>query len=66
MESDSIFNIGPTEQRKRAVVGVAGLVMAIAVLVGLRVWGVFALWRLLTFPFFFVATIGLLQAREKT
>jgi hypothetical protein len=59
-------NIGPIEQRKRAVGGFVGLVIAIAVLIALRAWGVPALWRLLAFPFFLVGAIGLLQAREKT
>jgi hypothetical protein len=65
-DHDSVFNIGPAERRKRAIVGVVGFGVAIAIVRWLRIEAVNPAWRLAAFPFLLVGSLGLLQAREKT
>jgi hypothetical protein len=65
-KNNPVINIGPFEQRKRAVGGWGSLMVGVALLVSLRIMGLSYLWRLWSFPFFFIGAVGLLQAREKT
>jgi hypothetical protein len=63
---NTVVNIGPAERRKRAIVGVVGFGIAIALVAWLRLSGINPLWRFAAFPFFLAGTLGLDQAREKT
>jgi hypothetical protein len=65
-KNNAVINIGPVEQRKRAVSGWGSLLVGVALVVSLRMMGLSYLWRLWSFPFFFIGAVGLLQAREKT
>ena len=60
------INIGPKQQARRRVIGIAGLALAVflgGALVALRVP---VAWRLLCLPLLFLGASGLLQARAKT
>lgn len=65
MLSDAI-NIGPSEQRKRRLMGVVALTITVGVAFVLIVYGAPRLLRLVIFPPAWIAGLGLLQAREKT
>jgi hypothetical protein len=59
-------NIGPREQRRRLVFGVAAYAIGFA-LAALLIWtGVAPLWRVLLFLPFAAGGIGYFQARDKT
>jgi hypothetical protein len=59
-------NIGPREQRRRMVFGVAAYAIGFA-LAALLIWtGVAPLWRALLFLPFAAGGIGYFQARDKT
>jgi fatty acid desaturase len=59
-------NIGPRERRKRRLLGIVSLTVAVAVAFVLVVFGASRWWRLVVFFPLWVAGLGLLQAREKT
>lgn len=65
MISDAI-NLGPREQRKRRLMGIVALTVAVGVAFLLIVYGAPRLMRLVIFPPVWIAGLGLLQAREKT
>ena len=66
MSSTCIPNIGPREQRRRLVVGIAMCAVAIIVAGGLVLAGAPRAWRLFVLFPAWVGSIGLFQAREKT
>lgn len=56
------MNIGPRERRKRLILGVAALGVAVLLaLAGQSRW-----WRVGLFFLFWLGALGLLQAKEKT
>jgi hypothetical protein len=57
-------NLGFRERRKRFIMGVAGLVLGLGVLVFSEMKSVY-LWAFL-FVLFWVAGLGIFQAKEKT
>lgn len=59
-------NIGPREQRKRRLLGIVSLVVAVGVAFVLVAFGAVRWWRLVVFFPLWMAGLGLLQAREKT
>ncbi|MCI0483129.1 MAG: hypothetical protein L0Y78_00950 [candidate division NC10 bacterium] len=60
------MNIGPREERKRLILGVATLAVSVGITIGLIYFGVDRWWRLgLFFPFWFGA-LGIFQALEAT
>jgi hypothetical protein len=59
-------NLGPREQRKRLVFGMAMLAVALALTAALLTTGASRWWRLVLFLPFALAGHGLFQAREKT
>ena len=61
-----IANIGPREGQKRLGFGLAMLALAIGMAAGLIFFHAGSSWRLLLFIPFWLAALGLLQAREKT
>jgi hypothetical protein len=61
-----VANIGPRERRKRRLLGVVSLTVAVAVAFLLVSFGAARWWRLVLFFPLWMAGLGLLQAREKT
>ena len=61
-----ISNISPAERRKRLLLGVVGVVIALVVLAVLLASGADRLWRLPLFLLFFGAANGYFQWRDKT
>jgi hypothetical protein len=61
-----IPNISRPEQRKRLMSGVVMLLVALAILAALLVFGVSRWWRLILFPLFAGAGSGYFQWRDKT
>ncbi len=61
-----IPNISTRERRKRLASGAVGLALSLAVLGGLKAFGVSRWWRLLLFPLFFGAASGFFQWRDHT
>ncbi len=61
-----IANIGPRERRKRRVLGIVSLVVAVGVAFLLVAFGAPRWSRLVVFFPLWMAGLGLLQAREKT
>lgn len=59
-------NIGPRERRKRRLLGIVSLTVAVGVAFVLVVFGAGRWWRLVVFFPLWFAGLGLLQAREKT
>ncbi len=59
-------NIGPREQRKRLIMGVATLAMSVGIAIGLIYSGIDWWWRLGLFFPFWMAALGLFQALEET
>lgn len=57
-------NLGSQERRKRFIMGVTGLVLGLGVLVFSEMKSVY-LWAFL-FVLFWVAGLGIFQAKEKT
>ena len=69
MESvDSITqgNISSAGQRQRMIVGVVSLFAALVVLLALRQAELRRAWHLVTFPLFWLAAIGVIQAQART
>lgn len=64
--SQEAFNIGPRERTKRRVLGIVALSVGVGVAFLLVAFGLPRWWRLVTFLPFWIAALGLLQAREKT
>lgn len=60
------INIGPRERTKRRVLGIVALSVGVGLAFLLVAFGLPRWWRLVTFVPFWVAGLGLLQAREKT
>jgi biotin transporter BioY len=60
------MNIGPKAVRLRRRAGIAAAALSVAALILLVALGAPMLARLLLLPLFFTATLGFLQAREKT
>ncbi len=58
-----LTNIGPAEQRKRLLTGIAMIVIGILILV---VGDPDGWWRLFLIIPFWVGALGILQAKEKT
>ncbi|HKT79661.1 MAG TPA: hypothetical protein VJP86_05545 [Vicinamibacterales bacterium] len=65
LDSARLRNIGPRGRRQRAIFGAVALAGALAV-VAATLSGMSRPWRLATFPLFWMAAIGLLQARAST
>ncbi len=65
MSSDAI-NIGPSEQRKRRLMGIIALTIGVGTAFVLVVYGAPRLLRLIIFFPIWIAGLGLMQAREKT
>jgi hypothetical protein len=61
-----VANIGPRERRKRRLLGVVSLTVAVAVAFVLVSFGAARWWRLVLFFPLWMAGLGLLQAREQT
>lgn len=59
-------NIGPRERRKRLYVGIAGEVIALAVLAAVKILKLSGWTAAITLPFFIAAGIGFFQWLEKT
>ena len=59
-------NLGPGEQRKRLIVGIVGLVAAVAAAAWMVVSGQTRLVRLLVFFPLMAGILGVLQAKAKT
>jgi hypothetical protein len=60
------INIGPLEQRKRRVLGVIALTVAVGIAFVLVIYDAPRWWRLVIFFPMWIAGLGLMQAREKT
>lgn len=65
-DASCISNISPPERRKRLLSGVAGLVVALVILVVLHTTGADRFWRLPLFMLFWVAGIGYFQWHDRT
>ena len=63
---DSAFNLGPREQRKRRLMGIASLAIGVGLAFVLVVLGAPRLSRLVIFFPIWLAGLGLFQARERT
>lgn len=61
-----IPNIGPREQRRRLVTGIAMFAIAVIVAGGLMLAGAPRAWRLFVLFPAWVGSIGAFQAKEKT
>jgi hypothetical protein len=61
-----VANIGPRERRKRRLLGVVSLTIAMAAAFVLVSFGASRWWRVVLFFPLWMAGLGLLQAREKT
>jgi hypothetical protein len=61
-----VANIGPGERRKRMVLGLSALAVGIVLVGALAALGVSPGWSLVAFGPFFMAALGLLQARDHT
>jgi hypothetical protein len=64
--ASEVANIGPRERRKRRLLGIVSLTIAVGVAFLLVVYGAPRWTRLLVFFPLWMAGLGLLQAREKT
>jgi len=60
-----VANIGPRERRKRRVLGIVSLTVAVAIAFVLVAYGVPRWWRLVVFFPLWLAGLGLLQARAQ-
>lgn len=60
------MNIGPREERKRLIMGVAALAVGLGIAAGLMVIGVDRWWRLGLFFPFWLGALGIFQALEQT
>jgi hypothetical protein len=59
-------NIGPRGIRRRRVLGAIALAAGVLVAVGLTVRGSRLPWLVSAMPFFWLGSLGVLQARAKT
>jgi hypothetical protein len=59
-------NLGPRESRKRLVFGFAMLALGAGLIAALEVLHAGRTWRLVLFLPFWLAALGLIEAREKT
>ena len=59
-------NLGPREQRKRLVFGIAVLGASVVIAPVLLLARVSLAWRLLLFVPFYLGALGVFQARDKT
>lgn len=66
VERTESANIGPREQRKRRMMGIAALIAAALLVFVLVAWDEPRLLRLFVFFPIWIAALGLFQAREKT
>jgi hypothetical protein len=66
LQAISVNNLGPKQTRKRLVMGVVMLAAGIGIAVALIVGGSDCWWRLAVFFPFWMAGLGLFQAKEKT
>ena len=64
--AEATANIGPREQRKRRVMGIAALIAAALLVFVLVAWDEPRLLRLFVFFPIWIAALGFFQAREKT
>jgi hypothetical protein len=62
----NVANIGPSERRKRTVLGLFALAVGAVLVVTLVGLGAGAGWQLLAFPPFFMGALGIMQARRHT
>ncbi len=60
------MNIGPREERKRLILGVATLAVSVGITIGLIYSGVDRWWRLGLFLPFWFGALGIFQALEAT
>jgi hypothetical protein len=65
-ETSEVANIGPRERRKRRLLGIVSLSVAVAVAFVLVVFGAPRWLRVFVFFPLWMAGLGLLQAREQT
>jgi hypothetical protein len=61
-----VMNIGPTEQRKRLIVGVAAATLGVVIAIVFIFTGINRWWRLALFLPFWIGGLGLFQRLEKT
>ena len=68
MATDTVreTNIGPHEQRRRAIMGIALLLMGGGIVAGQLALGAGHGWRTLAVVPFFLGMLGVLQAHSKT
>jgi len=59
-------NIGPRERRKRLVMGIATLGVSAAIALTMILAGADRWWRIGLFLPFWMGSLGIFQAREKT
>ena len=57
-------NLGPKERRKRLMMGVVALALGFSTVLAVR--PISGGWRLVVFALFWIAGLGLFQAKEKT
>jgi len=60
------INIGPGQRQRRIAMGIAALIVGVALIVALIRFEVGPAWLLLAFVPFFVGLLGLVQAHECT
>jgi hypothetical protein len=60
------MNIGPREERKRLIMGVAALALSVGITIELIYFGVDRWWRLVLFFPFWLGALGIFQALEQT
>lgn len=60
------MNLGPKETRKRLVMGAVMLAAGVGIAAALVFAGTLRWWRLVVFFPFWMAALGLFQAKEKT
>lgn len=60
------MNIGPKESQKRLIMGVTMLAVGIAIAVALILLGLNRWWRIGLLLPFWMGSLGLFQAKEKT
>ena len=61
-----VVNIGPAGIRRRMIGGVIGIAIGVALVVAMILLGEPRTWRAFAFAPFWLGTLGVFQAREKT
>ncbi len=63
---DAPANIGPRERRKRLLMGITMLAAGVVIALGMIAAGAPRVWRIGLFFPFWMGSLGIFQAREKT